>query len=123
MALTNTGLPLSESLGSLPIVLTATANPGTLIHTSSTTADDYVWLWLVNASTLAAEVRIYKGNSITGYSVDNNLIIMPKSNKILVEPGILTTSGIELRGFVSLTADSQRPVIIASGHVHRRIES
>ena len=119
----NVGIPFTEAGNGLPINISqATAVPGQLVHIASGAADDYVWLWLSNTGDLTAEVRLYKGTNINGYSLDSTITIAPKSGKALVEPGILLTGGIELRAYVLLAGDSQRPVVIASGHVYRRVD-
>jgi len=122
MSAVNQGLPISGSANGLPIALVAAAQPGTLIHTSSSVSDDYIWLWAVNASDFNCVLEVYKGNAILGYSLDNTVILTPKSNKQLIEPGILTNGAIEVRGFVTLNSLSQRANVLVSGFAHRRLD-
>lgn len=120
---TNIGIPFSESPGGIPVNASlGTSAPGQLVHIASSTADDYVWLWLSNTSDLSTEVRVYKGNPTNGYTLDSSLILTPKTGKQLVEPGILITSSTELRVYVLLAADATRPTVMASGHVYRRVD-
>lgn len=121
MTLQNTGLTFSESL-SLPLLINAPSTPGTLVHKSSSEADDYVWIWASNTGELAAEIRLYKGESILGYTLDCSIIIPPKSGKVLIEPGILITGGVEIRGYVVISSNNVRQPVYFSGHVHRRVD-
>lgn len=121
MTLQNTGRPFSEST-SVPILINAAATPGTLIHKSTTEADDYVWAWACNTGELAAELMLFKGEPVLGYILDSIIYIPPKSGKLLIEPGILITGDIELRGYVSLSSNNVRQPVYVSGHIHRRVD-
>jgi len=122
MASRSVGKPLSgiNELGLIPITFTqhTITTPGTLIHKSSVSSDDYVWIWAANTHTQAVTITVYKGSTDgAGFDVDNIMTLQPRDNKILIEPGILLKEGLEIRIVSSVTG-----VVKVSGFVHRRTE-
>ena len=121
MSSRSVGKPLSgiNEIGLIPIIVTehSITTPGTLIHKSSISSDDYVWVWAANTHTQAVTITVYKGSTSEGFDVDNIMTLQPRDNKILIEPGILLKEGLEIRIVASVSE-----VVKASGFVHRRTE-
>lgn len=128
MPVINSTLPFSASNSSMPIAITATSAPGTLIHTSPVGDQDFVWLW-TSVSTFVPYtkvlcVQLMRGNSTVGYEKDA-FLTMPLNSRTLVDNGILITGGVELRAYI-VTELSTAPVDalpIITGYVHRRTAS
>lgn len=95
---------LSGSTNGRPIKIGATATPGTLIHTTSSTAGvvDEVWLYATNTGTNTVVLTVEFG----GTSDPDDLIVVglpPISTPqlLLVAPGWPLTGGVVVRAFAN----------------------
>lgn len=118
MRVTNQIFPFSASPTSLPIPISQTTSPGTLIHTSSATASlkDILWIWAINISTEPVILTVVKRNGETTL-IDNIIHLLPQANKVQIEPGSILVAGTEYLAYASI-AD----VIHISGWTTRRNE-
>lgn len=112
MSAVNVGIPLSGS-NSLPVNISSTSSPGTLVHVSDTN-DHYINTWVNNTSSNPVNITILKGLA-GNYVVDSVIKVPPQSIKIPLEPGILLTNLQEYRIFAAIPN-----VIKISGHVLKR---
>ena len=106
---------LSGSTNGLPILIAATATPGTAIHTAvtGTTSYDEVWLWAINTSTNSnVKLTIQYGGTT---DPDNHMeyYLPAESGMKLVVPGLLIQNELLIKAFAS-TAN----VITISGFVN-----
>lgn len=121
MAIINTGLPFSASTHGKPIIISSVSNPGQIIHLSDSTADDYVTLYASNPiepqTEGEADPRLFLiiGTAATGYTLDDVKPIPYEQGKIEIIPGILLTSGMEVRIYSDMASR-----IRVTGFVHRR---
>lgn len=113
MSIINSGLVLSGSADGLPILITATTAPGTLIHQVDGTKH-FIWLWAANIGQTEVEISIYKGAGGT-FVPDSILSIPPGQGKFCIEPGVLLGGNGEIRIFASETNK-----ITITGFVHKR---
>lgn len=110
---------LSGSVQGRGVLINATATPGTLIHTTGTSATtkDEVWIYAYNSSTASVELTMECGGATAPN--DNVKINVPaKAGLTLVLPGNTYTGsgtvGLEIRAFAATTN-----VIVISGYVNR----
>ena len=109
---------LSGSTDGRAIKVAATATPGTLIHTGSSTATtiDEVWLYAQNTDTTARKLTIEWG----GTTAPDDLIeltVGPESGLVLVAPGLLikgNATALIVRAFAATTN-----VVTIHGYVNR----
>lgn len=106
---------LSGSTHGRPILVVATATPGTIIHTAqaSTTNEDEIWLWAMNTDAAALKLTLEWG----GVTVPDDLIeqlIPPEDGLHLLAPGIPLRNGLIVRAFAATTN-----LITISGFVNR----
>ncbi len=106
---------LSGSSNGQPILIAATASPGTLIHTatSSTVDFDETWLWCQNTSGGAVNLTIQYG----GTTAPNNsftLSMAAASGLYLLVPGLILNNGLVVRAFAGTTN-----VLTIAGFVNR----
>lgn len=82
---------LSGSTDGRGILVSATASPGTTIHTGSSTATHLheVWLYAMNTSPSAANKLTIQWGGTTTPNDDIELTIQPESGLVLVAPGLL----------------------------------
>lgn len=112
MATTFTKLKLSGSTDGRAVHITATATPGTLVHTAHATALDEIWMYAMNIDTTARELTVEYGG-VGG--VDHVKVTIPaKSGMLLVVPGTLLTNSLVVRAFAAATG-----VINIFGYVNR----
>lgn len=112
---TYTKLALSGSTNGQPILIAATATPGTTIHTatSSTTNFDEIWLWAQNTSASAVNLTIEWG----GTTNPNNRFLLSmaaSSGLYLIVPGLVLNNSLLVRAFAATTN-----VLTISGFVNR----
>lgn len=109
---------LSGSSFGASIMLSTTASPGTLIHSTEigATATDEVWLYANNVSGIDATVTVFWGTTAT----NNNLgpmTVQGYAGPVLISPGLIlqgsgstaaniyalpsSTSGINIVGYVN----------------------
>lgn len=115
-------LPFSASPSATfqPILVTATATPGTLVHTTptTTTTDDEIYLYAFNTDTVARLLTIEFG----GVTSPNNTIqqsIPPRQGLFLLVPGIPLSAGtsggaVNVRAFCATGG-----VVAVLGYVNR----
>jgi len=111
-------IALSGSTDGKMIQVSATATPGTTIHTGSTTATTYdeIWLYAVNSDTTARKLTIEWG----GTTSPTDLIeftVPAESGLYLVVPGLVikgNATALIVRAFAATTA-----VINIAGYVNR----
>ena len=103
---------LSGSVNGLPILVSAIATPGTLIHTAvaGVTSSDEIWLYVTNNHTSAVNLTLEWGGSTQVI----RLSIPVKAGLTLVIPGFALQNGLVVRAFAEVTN-----VILVFGYVHR----
>lgn len=108
---------LSGSTNGRPIKVTATATPGTLIHTATSTTDEFdeIYLWAVNTSSSAVALTLeWGGTTSPDDFTAGGLVIEANSDLLLVAPGLILGGGLIARAFAGTTA-----VINLVGFVNR----
>ena len=114
---TNTEELLSGSTNGRPILIAATATPGTLIHTAvaGTTSEDNIWLYAQNNHTGVVTLTVEYGGVTTA---DQIIVGIPaKEGLILVVPGLPLNNNLVVRAFASVAS-----VITVIGLVNRRTD-
>lgn len=106
---------LSGSTNGRSILVVATATAGTLIHTATSTANEFdeVWLWAVNSDTTDRKLTIEFG----GVTAPNDLIeytVPAEDGLYMMVPGLLLNGGVVMRAFCA-TAN----VVTVNGYVNR----
>ena len=96
---TYTKSKLSGSTDGKPILITATATAGTLIHTAvtGTTSYDEIWLWLVNNTTADVLVTIEYGDAAAGSNI--KYTVLTKDGLKCVLPGVILNNGTTVKVF------------------------
>ncbi len=108
-------IPLSGSTNGRGVQVSATATPGTVIHTavSGTTNFDEVWLYAENSSTISVPLTIeFGGTSATSDTIE--ITVAGKSGLVLVCPGLFLNNGLIVRAFAGTTN-----VLSIFGYVNR----
>ena len=107
-------IPLSGSTNGRGIAVAATATPGTLIHTatSSTTFEDEIWLYAMNTSTSGVKLTVEVGGTSTSDQIE--LTIAPEAGLVLVSPGLVLQNSLVVRAFAG-----SANVINIFGYVNR----
>lgn len=114
---TNIELTLSGSTSGKGIVIGATSNPGTLIHTATVAPStlDNIWLFAQNNHIAAVTLTIeFGGNAISDQII---MTLLNKEGLVLVIPGLPLNNGLEIRAFAGVT-----DVINLRGLVNRRTD-
>lgn len=98
---------LSGSTDGKGILLSATATPGTLIHTGSSTATDLheVWIYAVNTSATAVKLTIQWGET-TAPNGNIEFTIAGEDGLKCIVPGLLikgNATPLEIRAFAGTT--------------------
>ena len=106
---------LSGSTNGKAILVSATASPGTTIHTAvaGTSSLDEIWLYAVNSSGVDVKLTIEWGET-TAPKGNIELTIPGESGLTLIIPGLLLQNSLVIRAFAS-TAN----VICIHGYVNR----
>lgn len=107
----------SESVDGEPILVVATASPGTLIHTATAgtaAADDFdkIWMWLQNNHTGVVDVTIQFGGTAAKNDIKKQL--QPKTGVEAMIPANILQNSKEVRVYASVAS-----VVTALGEVHR----
>lgn len=106
---------LSGSTDGRPISVTATASPGTLVHTAvagtTTGTYDEVWLWAANTSTTPTKLTIEFGGTSASDQIE--VTIGAEQGLTLVIPGLPLQNGSVVRAFAATGS-----VISISGYVN-----
>lgn len=105
---------LSGSTNGRPISATATATPGTAVHTAVTGTSDIDEVWLYATNTSAADVVLTV--EFGGVTSPGDLIVVtvPAKSTTLVVPGVCLQNGLAIKAFAGTTA-----VLNVFGHVNR----
>lgn len=109
---------LSASTNGRPIQVSATASPGTTIHTASTTTTDFdeIWLYANNTSTSDVKLTVEWGGTTT--PTDHIELTVPaESGLVVVVPGLVlkgNATALVVRAFAGTGA-----VINITGYVNR----
>lgn len=106
---------LSGSTNGKAVKVSATATPGTTIHTavSGTSSIDEVWLWAFNSSASEVELTLEWGEAT---APDGNIVqnIPAKGGLFLVAPGLILQNGLVIKAFAGTT-----DVVTIHGFVNR----
>jgi hypothetical protein len=105
-------LALSGSTSGRPIAVSASASPGTVIHTSASASLDEIWIYAVNSSTTSVKLTLEYGGTSTADQIE--ITITGESGLTLIVPGLILTGSNIVRAFAA-TAN----VIALSGYVNR----
>lgn len=94
---------LSGSTNGRPIKVTATATPGTLLHTADATAVDEIYLYVVNTSGGDVDLTIEFGGTT---SPDDHITVKVKKETglLLTVPGSPLTNSLVVRAFASVAS-------------------
>lgn len=112
---TFTKILLSGSTNGKAILVSATASPGTTIHTAvtGTSSLDEIWLYAGNSSSGDVKLTIEWGET-TAPNGNIELILPGESGLTLIIPGLLLQNSLVIRAFAN-TAN----VICIHGYVNR----
>jgi len=105
---------LSGSTNGQPVLVAATSDPGTTIHTaqSGTTGVDEIWLYAHNTTSSAVTLTLeFGGNGTTNLIAQS---IPPQSGLFQVLPGLLLQNSLVVKAYASTTN-----VVAVSGFVNR----
>lgn len=105
---------LSGSTNGAPISVSASATPGTVIHTaqSGTSGLDEVWLYSQNSGSASVKLTVEFGGTATKDQIE--ISVPGESGLVLVVPGLVLNNSLVVRAFTS-TAN----VVALSGYVNR----
>ena len=103
----------SESEAGEGILISASATPGTAIHTSASSAMDEVWLYAVNTSASSVKLTVQWGETV---APNGNIegTIAAEGGLVLIVPGLILTSGCPMAAFASSGS-----TIVVHGFVNR----
>ena len=109
----------TNSTNNRPVLVTATASPGTNVHIVTTNASRYdeVWLYAYNSSASAVTLTIQYGGT-TAVDNDIKLTIPATSGLTLAVPGLILTGTGSAANTVYAYAGTTN-VITISGYVNR----
>ena len=106
-------LPLSASTNGKGILVSASASPGTIVHTSASgSAYDEVWIYAMNTASATATLDIEYGGTATQDLIE--LSITGESGLVLVIPGLYLNNSQVVRAFASSTS-----TVSIHGYVNR----
>jgi hypothetical protein len=107
-------LPLSGSTNGTGILVSASATPGTLIHTavSGTSSYDEVWLYCQNTASATVALDIEYGGTAVKDLIELN--IPGESGLVLVVPGLFLNNSLVVRAFAATAS-----VLSIHGYVNR----
>lgn len=93
---------LSGSTNGQPILVVATGDPGTTIHTAvaGTSSLDEIWLWAHNTDTVDRTLTIEFGGNTTKNLV--TLTVPHQAGAALVIPGWLLQNGLTVKAYASV---------------------
>lgn len=106
---------LTGSTNGKLIKVSATATPGTSIHTAiaGTSSIDEIWLWAVNSDTSDRKLTIEWGGTTSPDDIIE-VVIPAESGLVLIVPGLVLQNSLVIRAFAE-TAN----VIMIGGYVNR----
>lgn len=108
---------LSGSTNGLPIVVVATATPGTTIHTavSGTTSWDEIYLWVNNTHTSAVTLTVeYGGTTDPDHLILDAVSIPIAWTPARICPGLILQNSLVVKAFASVASK-----LLISGFVNR----
>lgn len=103
---------LSGSTDGLAILVAASASDGTTIHTADLTANDEIWLYVTNNTTVDVQVTIEFGGIATENTITKTII--SKDGLFPIVPGLVLSNNKVVKAF----ADTPNVVSI-TGYVNR----
>lgn len=106
---------LSGSVNGKNINVSATADPGTTIHTTSsgTAAMDEIWLFAINTSGVLANVTVEWGNN-TNPNDFISATLQPYQGLNLLVPGLLLQNSLSVKAYSNVAN-----IININGYVNR----
>lgn len=92
-------IALSGSTNGRAIAVSASATPGTLVHTatSSTTFEDEIWIYAMNTSTTSTKLTIEYGGVTTADQIE--ITIAGEAGLVLISPGLILQNSLVVRAF------------------------
>jgi len=107
---------LSGSTAGRPIVIVATASPGTLLHTAGAglVAVEEVWLELANSSNQQVSITVEWGGTAAGDRFPETFFLPPRCPPIFVATGAPIQNALEIRAYASVAS-----VVRARGFLNR----
>ena len=109
---TFTKVKLSGSTDGRGILIAATADPGTTIHTAHATSLDEIWLWACNLNASDRQVTVEFGGS--GNADLHQITVPSQSGLIMLVPGLVLTSSVVVKVYAALAN-----VVNVIGYVNR----
>lgn len=105
---------LSGSTNGAAVLVSASATPGTLIHTaqSGTSGLDEIWLYADNSGSATVKLTVEFGGTAEKDQIELN--IPGESGLVLVVPGLVLNNSLVVRAFAGTTN-----VVSTSGYVNR----
>jgi len=94
-------LPLSSSTNGKSILVTASASPGTLVHTavSGSVSFDEVWVYAMNTASSSVMLDIEYGGTAVADQIE--ITIPGESGLVLVVPGLFLNNSLAVRAFAT----------------------
>jgi hypothetical protein len=107
-------LPLSGSTNGKFVNISASATPGTSLHTvaSGTSGLDEVWLYASNSGSTSVKLTVEFGGTTSADQIE--ITIPGESGLILVSPGLVLNNELRVSAFAGTAS-----VISISGYVNR----
>jgi hypothetical protein len=107
-------IPFSGSTNGRGVLVSASATPGTLIHTavSGSASFDEVWIYCQNTSASTAFLDVEFGGTSTADQIE--IAIPGESGLILVVPGLFLNNSLPVRAYSSILN-----VLSMHGYVNR----
>lgn len=115
MATTITPQILSGSTNGQSISITATASPGTVLHTADATALDELWLYADTTTTSNTEITVEIGSTTFTKTIPGNGQVNT-DGRVNILDGHRVTGSIVIAAFISTGASAELNV---SGNVNR----
>ena len=105
---------LSGSTNGRSIAVSATATPGTLIHTATSVSGalDEIWLYADNNTASPVKLTVEFGGATTADQIE--ITIAGESGLILISPGLILNGGTVVRSFCGTSS-----AISVVGYVNR----
>ena len=105
---------LSGSTNGASVLVSASATPGTVIHTaqSGTSGLDEIWLYADNSSSATVKLTVEFGGTAEKDQIELN--VPGESGLILVVPGLVLNNSLVTRAFAATAS-----VVSVSGYVNR----
>jgi hypothetical protein len=109
---------LSASTDGLPILISNTSTPGTIIHSASsnTSVQDEIWIYAMNTDNSSRKLTIEFGGTT---SPDNliELTVQPEAGLVLVVPGLILKGNATPKQVTAFSSAGN--VVTISGYVNR----